>query len=42
MSMQEVVMSISSLLMMTTQDMNVYLMKKKSKALDKFKKFKAE
>ena len=41
-SMQEVAMIISSLLLTTTQDMDVYLMKKKSEALDKFKVFKAE
>ena len=41
-SMQEVVMNISSLLLMTTQDMDVYLMKKKYEALDKFKEFKVE
>ena len=35
-------MSISSLLLMTSQDTDVYLMKRKSKALDKFKEFKAE
>ena len=35
-------MSISSLLLMTTEDMDVYLTKKKFEALDKFKEFKAE
>ena len=35
-------MSISSLLLMTSQDTDVYLMKRKSKALYKFKEFKAE
>ena len=41
-SMQDVAMSISSLLLMTTQDMDMCLMKKKFEALDKFKEFKAK